>query len=130
MACTDCQEREAKISGDLLRDKRVVSWAAWFISLDEPLRILRFNSEDHGMDDLPEDGFLMARTKFADGMGENIGGGGWIVYQETSAGLIFQSTGDNTPPDPNRYPGAKFIKDKLAPSALLHVATEEAAQWQ
>ena len=110
--------------------KEVVRWCAWFVSLDEPLRVLRFCSEQHTQDDLPEDGFLLGRTKFADGMGENIGGNGWIVFQETSAGLLFQATGDNTRPDPVRYPGAKFIKDKLAPSALLHVAAKEAQQWQ
>ncbi|WP_461521581.1 hypothetical protein [Porticoccus sp.] len=133
MACKGCDEERARqealakqATGDLLRDKRVVSWRAWFVSLDEPLRLLRFNSDEHGIDDLPTDGFQFARTKFADGTGENIGGGGWVIYQETSAGLIFQSTGDNVPPDPLRYPGAKLIKDKLCPSALLHVAMSEA----
>lgn len=114
----------------LMQDKRVVAWRAWFVSLDEPLRLLRFNSDEHGMADLPDDGFLMAKTRFADGTGENIGGNGWIVYQNTSAGLIFQATGDNVRPDPARYPGAKFIKDKLCPSALLHVANEEMRQWR
>jgi hypothetical protein len=114
----------------LLRDKRVVAWAAWFVSLDEPLRLLRFNSCEHAAKDLPRDGFLMARTRFADGMGENINPNGWVVYQQTAAGLIFQSTGDQGPPDPARYPGATFIKDKLCPSALLHVAAEEMKQWR
>ena len=112
----------------LMQDKRIIAWAAWFVSND--FKLLRFNSEEHGKDDLPVDGFLMARTKFADGTGENIGGGGWIVYQVTPVGLIFQSTGDQNPPDSKRYPNAKFIKDKLCPSALLHVAVEEANQWQ
>lgn len=112
----------------LMVDKRVVKWAAWFVSSD--FKLLRFNSDEHGKDDLPIDGFLMARTKFADGTGENIGGGGWVIFQETPMGLIFQSTGDNNYPEFVRYPGAKFIKDKLCPSALLHVAVEEANQWQ
>lgn len=114
----------------LMRDKRIVAWAAWFVSLDEPLRLLRFNSCDHGIADLPVDGFLMACTKFADGTGENIGGNGWIVAMETSAGLILQSTGENVKPDETRYPGAKFIKDKICPSALLHVVSEEAQTWR
>lgn len=114
----------------LMHDKRVVAWCAWFVSLDEPLRLLRFNSEQHGMADLPEDGFLMAKTRFADGTGEHIGGNGWIVYQETPLGLIFQATGDNVKPDPARYPNAKFMKDKLCPSALLHVASEGMQQWR
>lgn len=115
-------------SDKLLADKRIVAWAAWFVSDDWTL--LRFNSEMHTGDSLPTDGFLCARTRFADGTGENIGGNGWIVFLKTDAGLIFQATGDNSPPSPVRYPGAKFIKDKLAPSALLHVALEEAAQWR
>lgn len=113
-----------------MQAKRIVRWSAWFVSLDEPLRLLRFCSEDDTLESLPEDGFLMARTKFADGTGENIGGNGWIVAMETSAGLILQATGDNAKPDPGRYPGAKFIKDKLCPSALLHVAAEEAQAWR
>ena len=113
----------------LMQDKRVVAWAAWFVSDD--WRLLRFNSDEHKGEDLPLDGFLCARTRFADGTGENIGGNGWIVFLETPAGLIFQATGDNTLSDfqISRYPSAKFIKDKLAPSAILHVAIEEAAQW-
>ena len=116
----------------LMVDKRVVAWRAWFVSLDEPLRLLRFEWKDgEPHPDLPVDGFLMAKTRFADPKyGENISGGGWIIYQETGAGLIFQSTGDQSRPDPARYPGAKFIKDKLCPSALLHVAAEEMQQWR
>ena len=112
----------------LMQDKRIIAWAAWFVSNDWTL--LRFNSEMHTGDSLPTDGFLCARTRFADGTGENIGGNGWLVFLETPAGLIFQATGDNAMPSPERYPGAKFIKDKLAPSAILHVAFEEAAQWR
>ena len=112
----------------LMQDKRVVAWAAWFVSAKWEL--LRFNSEEHTGGHLPTDGFLCARTRFADGTGENIGGNGWIVFLETPAGLIFQATGDNTYPAPERYQGAKFIKDKLAPSAILHVAFEDAAQWR
>jgi hypothetical protein len=112
----------------LLRDKRIAAWAAWFVS--PAWELLRFNSCDHKISDLPTDGFLCARTKFVDGTGENIGGNGWIVVLETPHGLIFQATGDNNPPDPMRYPGAKFIKDKLCPSALLHVAIEESSQWR
>jgi hypothetical protein len=111
-----------------MADKRIVAWAAWFVSDD--WRLLRFNSDEHTIADLPQDGFLCARTRFADGTGENIGGNGWIVFMQTPAGLIFQATGDNAYPDLTRYPGAKFIKDKLAPSALLHVAIEEAGQWR
>jgi hypothetical protein len=115
----------------LLIDKRVVAWSAWFVSLDEPLRVLRFEWQDgEPHPDVPLDGFLMAKTRFTDGMGENISGGGWVVYQVTSAGLLFQSTGENTRPDDARYPGARFIKDKICPSALLHVAAEEAKQWR
>lgn len=114
----------------MMQAKRVVRWAAWFVSLDEPLRLVRFCSEEDSIESLPEDGFLMARTRFVDGTGENIGGNGWIVAMETSAGLILQATGENAKPDPARYPGAKFIKDKLAPSALLHVAAEEAQAWR
>lgn len=110
----------------LMQDKRVVTWRAWFVSSD--WKLLRFSYED-GIE-LPDDGFLMARTRFADGTGEHIGGNGWIVYMNTPAGIIFQATGDNNPPDPARYPGAKFIKDKLCPSALLHVAAEEMQQWR
>jgi hypothetical protein len=112
----------------LMDDKRIVAWAAWFVSDD--WRLLRFNSEMHTGDSLPTDGFLCARTRFADGTGENIGGNGWIVFLQTNFGLIFQAAGDNNPPSPVRYPGAKFIKDKLAPSSILHVAFEEAAQWR
>ena len=131
MACCGQEAAKPQLSADqLMLAKEVVRWCAWFVSLDEPLRVLRFCSEQHPQDDLPEDGFLMARTKFTDGTGENIGGNGWIVFQETSAGLLFQATGENVKPDPARYPGAKFIKDKLAPSALLHVASEEAQTWQ
>jgi hypothetical protein len=115
-------------SEKLMQDKRIVAWAAWFVAPDWSL--LRFDSTEHTGDDLPTDGFLCARTRFADGTGENIGGGGWIVFIETPYGLIFQSSGDQTRPDPIRYPNAKFIKDKLAPSAILHVAAEEAAQWR
>lgn len=129
--CKGCEPpAKPQLSADqIMLAKEVVRWCAWFVSLDEPLRVLRFCSELNTIDDLPEDGFLCARTKFADGTGENIGGNGWLVVQETSAGLLFQSTGDNAPPDPQRYPGAKFIKDKLAPSALLHVANVEAVAW-
>jgi hypothetical protein len=112
----------------LMADKRIVAWAAWFVSDD--WKLLRFNSEIHTGDSLPTDGFLCARTRFADGTGENIGGNGWIVFLQTPAGLIFQATGDNNLPDRFRYYGAKLIKDKLAPSAILHVAFEEAAQWR
>lgn len=112
----------------LMKDKQIVAWAAWFVSPE--CELLRFNSCEHNKDDLPEDGFLCARTRFADGTGENIGGNGWVVFQVTKHGIIFQATGDNSPPDPIRYPRAKFIRDKLAPSALLHVATEEAQQWR
>jgi hypothetical protein len=116
---------------EIMEKKRIVSWAAWFVSLDAAHpKLLRFDSTKHSIADLPEDGFLMARTRFADGTGENIGGNGWIVAMETSAGLILQATGDNAKPDPARYPSAKFIKDKLAPSALLHVASEEAQAWR
>jgi hypothetical protein len=132
VAC-GCKEKtpEQKLSeAELMQAKRVVRWAAWFVSLDEPLRLLRFCSEEDSLADLPEDGFLMARTRFADGTGENIGGNGWIVAMETRAGLILQATGDNARPDPARYLGAKFIKDKLAPSALLHVAAQESQAWR
>ena len=117
----------------LMADKRIVAWAAWFVSDD--WKLLRFNSDEHTGEDLPLDGFLCARTRFADGTGENIGGNGWIVFLETPSGLIFQATGDNTYPGiaypyEERYHGAKIIKDKLAPSAILHVALEEAAQWR
>lgn len=124
--CKDKTEAQKLSEAELMQAKRVVCWAAWFVSLDEPLRLLRFCSEDDTLADLPEDGFLMARTRFADGTGENIGGNGWIIAMETSGGLILQATGENAKPDPARYPGAKFIKDKLAPSALLHVAIWEA----
>lgn len=113
----------------IMEKKRVVRWAAWFVSLEEPLRLLRFCSEEDSIASLPEDGFLMARTKFADGTGENIGGNGWVVAMETSVGLLFQATGEDERPSVLRYYGAKFIKDKLCPSALLHVASEEAKQW-
>ena len=112
----------------LMKDKRVVALKAWFVAADFTLDRYEWNGGH--LHNFPEDGFLMARTRFADGTGENIGGNGWLVYQETSAGLIFQSTGDQNRPDPERYPGAKFIKDKLCPSALLHVAAEEMSQWQ
>lgn len=128
-----CKEKtpEQKLSeAELMQAKRIVRWAAWFISLDEPLRLLRFCSEDDALADLPEEGFLTARTLFADGTGENIGGNGWIVAMQTSAGLLLQATGDNARPDSARYPGARFIKDKLAPSALLHLAMLEAAAWR
>lgn len=125
MTC-DCQQLKASVpSEQLLRDKKVVAWRAWFVG--DNFELLRFCSDQHTGADLPEDGFLCAKTKFADGMGESIGGNGWIVYQETPIGLIFQATGENTRPDPLRYPGAKFIKDKLCPSAILHIALEEAA---
>lgn len=134
MACVNCGKQQAApvdvIEADILRNKRIVAWCAWFVSLEEPLRVLRFCSERHTLADLPEDGFLMARTRFADGTGENIGGHGWVVAQETSAGLILQATAENVRPAPERYPSAKFIKDKLAPSALLHVAAEEAQAWR
>ena len=112
----------------LLQDKRVVAWAAWFVSSD--WKLLRFNSQENMSNDLPTDGFLCARTRFEDGTGENIGGNGWVVFLHTPAGLIFQATGENAMPSPVRYPGAKFIKDKLAPSAILHLAQAEAAQWR
>lgn len=132
MACKGCDPpAKPQLSEDqIMLAKEIVRWCAWFVSLDEPLRVLKFCSEIHSIEDLPEDGFLMARTRFADGTGENIGGNGWIVAMETTAGLILQSTGENAKPDPNRYPGAKFIKDKLAPSALLHVAAAEAQAWR
>lgn len=111
-----------------MEKKRVVRWAAWFVS--DGWKLLRFCSEEDSVESLPEDGFLMARTKFADGTGENIGGNGWIVVMETPVGLLFQATGDNDHPNPARYLGAKFIKDKLCPSALLHVARAEADAWR
>ena len=128
-----CKDKtiEQKLSqAELMEAKRIVRWAAWFVTLAEPLSIVRYCSEEDSIGSLPEDGFLMARTRFADGTGDNIGGNGWIVAMETSVGLILQATGENVKPDPVRYPGAKFIKDKLAPSALLHIAVEEAQQWQ
>jgi hypothetical protein len=112
----------------LLKDKIIVAWAAWFVSPE--CELLRFNSCDHSRDDLPEDGFLCARTRFADGTGENIQTNGWIVFQVTKHGIIFQATGETTPPDSLRYPHAKFIRSKLCPSNLLHIANEEQAQWQ
>jgi hypothetical protein len=112
----------------LLKDKRIVALKAWFIAPDFTLDRYEWNGGD--LPDFPEDGFLMARTRFVDGMGETVGGNGWIVVQETPAGLIFQATGEHGKPDPFRYPNAKFIKDKLCPSALLHVADAEAAQWR
>lgn len=128
MSCCDRPDLPPLDEEKLLKDKRVVAWAAWFVSDD--WKLLRFWSDEHTAEDLPVDGFLCARTRFADGTGENIHGSGWVVYQDTPAGLIFQSTGDNAPPNPNRYPNAKFIKDKLCPSALLHVAIEESQRWQ
>lgn len=131
--CTGCGQKAERVpmtESQIMEKKRVVRWAAWFVSLDEPLRLLRFCSEEDSLASLPDDGFLMARTKFADGTGENIGGNGWIVAMETSAGLLLQATGDNAKPDHARYPSAKYIKDKLAPSALLHVAAEEARAWR
>ena len=134
MGCPTCTQPKIapQTVEELMQNKQVVAWAAWFVSIDDPLnpQLLRYDSAHNIGADLPEDGFLCAKTRFADGTGENIGGNGWIVFQETSAGLIFQATGDNIRPDPARYPAAKFIKDKLCPSALLHVAFEEAAQWQ
>lgn len=110
--------------------KQVVAWAAWFVSLDsQQPSILRFNSENHKIEELPEDGFLCAKTRLADGYYENVYGNGWLVVQNTTAGLLFQSSGDNNKPDTSRYIGAKFIKDKLAPSALYHVADWECQQW-
>ena len=128
-----CKEKTPaqKLSeAELMRAKRVVRWAAWFVSLDEPLRLLRFCSEEDAISDLPEDGLLDKRLKYADGTGDATGPDGWTVVMETSAGLLFQSTGDQNRPDADRYPGAKFIKDKLAPSALLHVASDEARAWR
>ena len=131
MSCCGQEAAKPSLSADqLMLEKEIVRWCAWFVSLDEPLRILHFCSELNAIDDLPEDGFLTARTSFADGTGENIGGNGWIIVQETTAGLLLQATGENVKPDPVRYPNAKFIKDKLAPSALLHVAMEAARSWR
>lgn len=128
MGCCDRKDLPPLDEGKILRDKRVVAWCAWFVSDD--YKLLRFWSDEYTIADLPTDGFLCARTRFADGTGENIQTNGWIVAMDTPAGLIIQSTGEYESPESGRYSGARFIRAKLCPSAALHLAFEEAARWQ
>lgn len=111
----------------LLKDKRLVRVALWFISDDELVSVEWRDGDP--MLRLPEDGFLCGKGKFADGMGENYGGDGWLVVGMTKHGLLCQTTGGDKP-DPDRYPGFQFSRCKLAPSALMHVAAEEMQQWR
>lgn len=113
-----------------MRAKRVVRWAAWFVSLTEPFALLRFCSEEDRIEDLPEDGLLCRNLQFADGTYDRTGPVGWSVVMQTSVGLLFQTTGDNARPEEARYPGAKFIKDKLCPNPLFDVAMSEARSWR
>ena len=111
----------------LMQDKRLVCVALWFVSDEFMLTNVLWRD---GMDApwIPDDGFLCGKGIFADGCAENYGGDGWLVVGMTKHGLLCQTTGGDKP-DPERYPNCRFSRCKLAPSALLHVAFEEAAQW-
>lgn len=110
----------------LVRDKRLVRVALWFIVGDELARVTW--CEGQPLPTLPGDGFLCGRGVFADGTGENYGGDGWLVFGVTPHGLLCQTTGGDKP-DLARYPGCQFSRCKLASSALMHVAAEEMQQW-
>lgn len=111
----------------LLKDKRLVMVALWFVLENELSRLTWGN--DEALPELPKDGFLCGCGVFADGRAENYGGDGWLVFGMTTRGLLCQTTGGDRP-DESRYPGCQFSRCKLAPSALMHVAAEEMQQWR
>lgn len=115
-------------------DKRLVKVGLWFVAPECELVHTFADATDQMAVDLlintlPADGFLCGKGIFADGMGENYGGDGWLVVGMTKHGLLCQTTGGDKP-DPERYPGCQFSRCKLAPSALMHVAAEEMQQWR
>ena len=115
----------------LMQDKRLVEAVLWFY-IDGELQKYRMDARDADtgyVHEIPTDGFLCGKGRFADGCYENYGGDGWLVVGYTKYGLLCQTTGGDRP-DPERYSDCQFARCKLAPSAILHVAFEEAAQWR
>lgn len=98
-------------------DSYTIAWRAWYDNgTSAPLE---YNSIQHTLYDLPEDGFQAMRLWYSDGTGRYISGNDYYFFANHTAGTIYGQTNDSYQSILDRY-GEVIIKlGKHVPDGMM-----------
>lgn len=98
-------------------DSYTIAWKCWYDN--GTTTSSEYNSVDHTLEELPEDGFQAMRLWYADGTGRYISGNDHYFFANHPAGTIFGQSNDSIQSILDRYPGVIIKLGKHIPDGLM-----------
>jgi hypothetical protein len=100
-------------------DNYVKSWRCWYNDNSET--ITEYNSIDHNLVDLPNDGFQAMRLWYHNGYGRFISGHDFYFFAEHPSGTIFGGSGYSDTPESitNRYDSVSIKSGKHTTDGIM-----------
>lgn len=108
---------------DLSKDPVIKSWRCWYNNLTP--EILRYDSQNHTIEDLPDDGFQAMRIWFKNGNGKYVSGNDYYFFYQFGDEVIFGQTNDLPDKIIERYPNAVIKKGKYTTESILDKINKE-----
>lgn len=98
-------------------DDYVIAWRAWYdLGSKDPVE---YNSNDHTLHDLPDDGFQGMKLWFSDGTSRYISGNDFYFFCQHEAGIIFGQSNDTLRDIKKRYPKAMIKRGRHVPDIMI-----------
>jgi hypothetical protein len=99
-------------------DSFTTAWIAYYDNGTATPSI--YNSVNHTLVDLPDDGFQAMRLWYHNGTGRYISGNDYYFFSEHPSGLIFGQTNDSYESIVERYPNAIIKRGKHTSEEMIH----------
>jgi hypothetical protein len=98
-------------------DSFVVAWRCWY---NVSGTTVEYNSIQHDLNTIPDDGFQAMRLWYQNGNGRYLSGNDHYFFANQGDGVIFGQSNDSYQSILDRYPGVVIKLGKHVPDGVMH----------
>lgn len=99
-------------------DSYTVAWKCWYV-IYGTIDVIEYNSLDHDLDELPDEGFQAMRLWYSDETGRFINGNDNYYFAESGGKIVFGQTDEDELSIKSEYPDAIIKTGSMVSNELM-----------